>query len=304
MKRLLIGRRMESSAIALGCMRISKMSGTGADRLINTAVDLGIQLFDHADIYGGGESERVFGGVLKRNPGLRSKIQIQGKCGIRSGMYDSSKEHIMEAVDGILTRLGVEQLDTLLIHRPDALMEPEEIADAVRALKDAGKIRLFGVSNHTAGQMALLSRYLPGEIAIDQMQFSLAHTPMVDAGMNANMHTNHAVDLDGGTLDYCRLRDITIQAWSPLQYGMFKGVFLGSPEYPELNKVINEMAEAKGVAPSAIAVAWIMRHPAGIQTIVGTTSADRLTEMCAASDISISREEWYRLYLAAGNPLP
>lgn len=304
MKKLLLGNRMESSAIALGCMRISGMDIKDAEKLILTAVENGVMLFDHADIYGGGKSEQVFGEVLRRNPGLRSKIQIQGKVGICKGYYDSSREHILEAVDGCLSRLGVDQLDTLLIHRPDALMDPEEVASAVRTLKDTGKIRLFGVSNHTAGQMALLKRYLPGEVAINQMQFSVAHTPMIDAGINANVHSAHAVDKDGATLDFCRLNDITIQAWSPFQYGMFEGVFIGSDKYPELNKALNEIAEAKSVSPSAVAVAWIMRHPARIQTIVGTTNPQRLTDICAASSISLNHEEWYRLYLSAGNPLP
>lgn len=304
MKKLLLGKRMESSAIALGCMRISNMETKDAEKLIMTALENGVQLFDHADIYGDGKSELIFGEVLRRNPGIRQNMQIQGKVGICKGYYDASKEHIIEAVEGSLTRLGVEQLDSLLLHRPDALTDPEEVASAVRTLKDAGKIRLFGVSNHNAGQISLLKRYLPGEIAINQMQFSLAHTPMVDAGMNVNMNSEHAVVKDGGTLDFCRLNDITIQAWSPFQHGMFEGVFLKSDKYPELNRVIDELAEKKSVAPSAIAVAWIMRHPAQIQTIVGTTNPDRLSDICAASSISISREEWYRLYLAAGNPLP
>lgn len=304
MKKLLLGKRMSSSAIALGCMRIASMDVKDAERLIMTAVDNGIELFDHADIYGGGKSEAIFGEILRRNPLLRAKMQIQTKCGICKGYYDASREHIIEAVEGSLARLGVEQLDALLLHRPDALTEPEEVAAAVRALKDAGKIRIFGVSNHNAGQIALLRRYIPGEIAINQMQFSVAHTPMVDAGINVNVHSAHATVKDGGTLDFCRLNDITIQAWSPFQYGMFEGVFLKSEKYPELNRVLEELAQKKSVTPAAVAVAWIMRHPAGIQTIVGTTNPERLKDICEASNISLSRQEWYQLYLSAGNPLP
>jgi predicted oxidoreductase len=269
-----------------------------------TALENGIDLFDHADIYGGGESEAVFGRVLARNPGLREKMVVQGKVGICKGYYDASKEHIIEAVEGSLKRLGIEYLDTLLLHRPDALMEPEEVAGAVRALKDAGKIRVFGVSNENAAQIALLSRYLPGEVAINQLQFSLAHTPIVDAGVNVNMHSAHAVVREGGVLDFCRLHEITIQAWSPFQYGMFEGVFIGSEKYPELNRVLDEMAAEKGVTASAIAVAWILRHPARIQAIVGTTNPERLAQIAKAYDAPVTRQEWYRLYLAAGNPLP
>ncbi len=304
MDKLRLGNTIRAGAIALGCMRISRMEDAAAEKLVMTALENGIDLFDHADIYGGGESEVVFGHVLKKNPGLREKMVVQGKVGICKGYYDASKAHIIEAVEGSLKRLGVEYLDTLLLHRPDALMEPEEVAAAVRALKDAGKIRAFGVSNENAAQIALLSRYLPGEVAINQLQFSLAHTPLVDAGVNVNMHSAHAVVREGGTLDFCRLHDITIQAWSPFQYGMFEGVFIGSEKYPELNKALDELAEAKGVTASAIAVAWILRHPARIQAIVGTTNSVRLAEIAKAYDAPITRQEWYKLYLAAGNPLP
>lgn len=304
MKQLLLGNGIKTGAIALGCMRIARMEDAAAEKLVFTALENGIDLFDHADIYGGGESEAVFGRVLARNPGLREKMVVQGKVGICKGYYDASREHIVKAVEGSLRRLGVEYLDTLLLHRPDALMEPEEVAAAVRELKDAGKIRVFGVSNENAAQIALLSRYLPGEVAIDQLQFSLAHTPIIDAGVNVNMHSDHAVVREGGVLDFCRLHEITIQAWSPFQYGMFEGVFIGSPKYPELNKALDELAAEKGVIPSAIAVAWILRHPARIQAIVGTTKPVRLAEIAKAYDTPITRQEWYRLYLAAGNPLP
>ncbi len=304
MDKLRLGITVRTGAIALGCMRIARMEDAAAEKLIYTALENGIDLFDHADIYGGGESEAVFGRVLAKNPGLREKMVVQGKVGICKGYYDASKEHIIEAVEGSLRRLGVEYLDTLLLHRPDALMEPEEVAGAVRALKDAGKIRVFGVSNENAAQIALLSRYLPGEVAINQLQFSLAHTPIVDAGVNVNMHSAHAVVREGGVLDFCRLYGITIQAWSPFQYGMFEGVFIGSEKYPALNKALDELAEEKGVTPSAIAIAWILRHPARMQAIVGTTKPDRLVEIAKAYETPITRQEWYRLYLAAGNPLP
>ena len=279
-----------------------KPSQQTANAILDCAMARGINTLDTAGAYG--DSEVVIGSWLRTVERSKRPFIVTKAANLDHSSLDALRRDLQNKVRSSKERLGVEQLDSLLLHRPDALTDPEEVASAVRTLKDAGKIRLFGVSNHNAGQISLLKRYLPGEIAINQMQFSLAHTPMVDAGMNVNMHSEHAVVKDGGTLDFCRLNDITIQAWSPFQHGMFEGVFLKSDKYPELNRVIDELAEKKSVAPSAIAVAWIMRHPAQIQTIVGTTNPDRLSDICAASSISISREEWYMLYLAAGNPLP
>ena len=305
MEKLLLGNVLPASPIALGCMRMAGMDDAAAEQVVSTALENGIDFFDHADIYGGGESEEIFGRVLKNNPGLREKIVLQSKCGICKGYYDASKEHILEATDGILKRLGVDYLDALLLHRPDALMEPEEVAEAFETLHRTGKVRYFGVSNQNAAQMELLSSYMQQKLIINQLQFSIAHTGLVDAGVNVNIHSDHAVVRDGGVLDYCRLNDITIQAWSPFQYGMFKGVFLGNNElYPELNAEIQKIAEEKGVTDSAIAVAWIMRHPAKIQTIIGSMNAKRIADIAKAQDITLTRQEWYRLYLAAGNPLP
>ena len=304
MEKLLLGKVLPGSAIALGCMRMADLDAAAADRVVHTALDNGIDFFDHADIYGGGRSEEIFGRVLKNNPGLRDRITLQSKCGICKGYYDASREHILEAADGILSRLGVDHLDALLLHRPDALMEPEEVAEAFETLHRAGKVRYFGVSNENAAQLALLERAMPGRIIINQLQFSMAHTGMVDAGMNVNIHSDHAVVRDGSVLDYCRLHDITLQAWSPFQYGMFEGVFLGSDKYPELNAEIRRVAEAHGVTDSAIAVAWILRHPAKIQAIIGSMNPKRIAEIARAQEVSLSRQEWYRLYLAAGNPLP
>ncbi|MBQ7866827.1 MAG: aldo/keto reductase [Clostridia bacterium] len=305
MEKLLLGNVLPASPIALGCMRMAGMDDAAAEQVVFTALENGIDFFDHADIYGGGESEEIFGRVLKNNPGLREKIVLQSKCGICKGYYDASKEHILEAADGILKRLGVDYLDALLLHRPDALMEPEEVAEAFETLHRTGKVRYFGVSNQNAAQMELLGAYMQQKLIINQLQFSIAHTGLVDAGVNVNIHSDHAVVRDGGVLDYCRLNDITIQAWSPFQYGMFKGVFLGNNElYPELNAEIQKIAEEKGVTDSAIAVAWIMCHPAKIQTIIGSMNAKRIADIAKAQDITLTRQEWYRLYLAAGNPLP
>ena len=210
----------------------------------------------------------------------------------------------LQSVDDILNRLRTDYLDILLLHRPDTLMEPEEVADAFRTLKTAGKVRHFGVSNQTPMQIELLNNYLDEPLLINQLQFSIAHCPMINSGINANMYNDSAINRDGGILEYCRLKDITIQAWSPFQYGMFEGVFLGNEKFPELNKVINELAEKYNVTDSAIAVSWILRHPAGIQTIIGTTNKDRIAQISKASHVHLTREEWYRLYMAAGNRLP
>jgi len=304
MKKIKIGNKFEASSIALGAMRMAKLPVDDAEKVVLTCYENGVNFVDHADIYGGGESEIVFGKVLQRNPGLREKLMIQGKVGICKGHYDASYAHIIEAANGSLKRLGVDYLDTLLLHRPDSLMEPEEVAEAFTRLQADGKVRFFGVSNENAVQMQLLDKYMPGRIIINQLQFSLCHTILVDEGVNVNIHSEHAQVLSGGVLDYCRLKDITVQAWSPFQYGMFKGVFLGSELYPELNKAIGEVAEQYGVQGSAIAVAWILRHPANIQAIVGSMNPARLKDILAGGDIELTRQEWYKLYLAAGNPLP
>ena len=290
--------------IGMGCMRIVELENADAVKSwVDTALEHGINFFDHADIYGKGRCEELFGQVL--TPSLREKIILQSKCSIRPGIaFDFSKEHILNSVDGILKRLNTEYLDILLLHRPDTLMEPEEVADAFRILKENGKVRHFGVSNQTPMQMELLSKYCDEPLLINQLQLSIAHCPMINFGINANMYNDSGINRDGGILEYCRLKDITIQAWSPFQYGMFEGIFLGNEKFAELNKVIDNLAEKYNVTNSAIAVAWILRHPAGIQTIVGTTNKDRIAQISKASEIRLTREEWYALYMAAGNKLP
>lgn len=295
---------LQGSEIALGCMRIAGMSQKEASVLIGTALEQGINFFDHADIYGGGRSEEVFAEALEMTPAKREQIIIQSKCGIREGYYDFSAEHILRSVEKSLARLKTDYLDALLLHRPDTLMEPEEVADAFAQLHASGKVRYFGVSNQNPMQMELLSRYLGRDIVINQLQLSVANTGMFDAGFHVNMQDDASVVRDGGVLEYCRLKGVTIQAWSPFQYGFFEGTFIGSPKYPELNQKLEELAAAKGVTSSAIAVAWILRHPAKIQTIVGTTNPARLKEICRASEILLSRPEWYDIYRSAGNRLP
>ncbi|MCL2702642.1 MAG: aldo/keto reductase [Defluviitaleaceae bacterium] len=305
MRKISIGGKIDVPEIALGCMRITELDKKEANNLILGACGLGINFFDHADIYGGGKSESFFAEAAGMTPAIREKMVIQTKCSIKPSLcYDYSKEHILSSVDGSLKRLQTDYVDILLLHRPDTLMEPEEVAEAFELLEKAGKVKYFGVSNHNPGQIALLNKYCGGKIIINQLQLSIAHCPMFDSGLNVNIGSDAAAVREGGVLEYCRLHNITIQAWSPFQYGMFEGVFLGSGKYPELNKEINALAEKYGAEDSAVVTAWILRHPARIQTVVGTTKLDRLKAISKAADITITREEWYRLYMAAGKVLP
>lgn len=295
---------LEAPRIGLGCMRITGLGTKQAVRdLIDTAMDLGINFFDHADIYAGGEAERLFGEAA--GPALRDRMILQTKCAIRPGVcYDFSRRHILESVEGSLKRLNTDHIDVLLLHRPDTLMEPEEVAEAFDTLERQGKVRLFGVSNHNPAQIELLNHYCGGRLVVNQLQLSIAHCDIIDAGLNVNIHNDAGADRTGGVLEYCRLKGIAIQAWSPFQYGMFQGVFLGSERFPELNRLMDELAEKYRVTSSAIAVAWILRHPAGIQAIVGSTNRQRLADIAQATRVTLTREEWYALYLAAGKQLP
>ncbi len=295
---------LDASEISLGCMRISEMSNQEISTLIHTALDAGINFFDHADVYGGGQSEAKFAEALGMTPQLREKLILQSKCGIRRGSFDFSKAHILEAVDGSLQRLQTDYLDVLLLHRPDALVEPEEVAEAFTILQDSGKVKYFGVSNQNPMQIELLKKFVKQPLIINQLQFSITNTGMVDAGINVNMEIDPSIDRDGSILDYCRLHDITIQPWSPFQYGFFEGVFLDNDKFPELNQKIDEIAAAHSVTNTAIAIAWILRHPAHMQPIVGTTNPGRVKDISRASDITLSRQEWYEIYRAAGNKLP
>ncbi len=291
-------------AVAVGCMRIAGLSPDRLSALVDTAIASGANFFDHADIYGGGECERAFGRLLSARPGLREKVIIQSKCGIRLGMYDFSKSHIIESVDGILLRLGTDRLDLLLLHRPDALMEPGEVCEAFTELESSGKVLRFGVSNFNSRQLELLQSGVKQKLLVNQLQFGLMCTGLIDHALSANTEFPHAPDRDGEILDYCRLKNVLIQAWSPFQYGFFEGVFLDNEKFPELNEKLRELGGKYGVSPQAMAAAWILRHPAGMQVICGTTSPERLADICTACEIELSREDWYSLYLAAGNKLP
>ncbi len=295
---------MNASEISLGCMRIAGMAKQEISTLIHTAMDEGINFFDHADVYGGGKSEEKFSEALDMNSSLREKMILQTKCGIRKDSFDFSKDHILEAVDGSLKRLRTDYIDVLLLHRPDTLVEPEEVAEAFTILETNGKVKYFGVSNQNPMQIELLCKFVKQKIHFNQLQLSITNTGMIDAGINVNMKIDRSINRDGGILDYCRLKDIIIQPWSPFQYGFFDGVFLDNPKFPELNQTINAIAKDRGVTNTAIAVAWLLRHPAHMQPILGTTNAQRVKDSCQASGVTLTREEWYQIYLAAGNKLP
>ena len=293
---------MQVPAVAVGCMRISNMSEKEVSAFIDTALGAGANFFDHADIYGGGKSEEVFGKAI--SPSMRENVIIQTKCGIRKGMFDFSYDHIVSSVDGSLKRLGTDYIDVLLLHRPDALMEPDEVAKAFDYLKTSGKVRHFGVSNQNPYQMQLLRNSLNVPICANQLQFGVMHTPMIQSGINVNMYNESAVNRDGGVLDFCRLNNITIQPWSPMQYGFFEGCFIDCEKFPEVNETLGRIGNKYGVSKTTMAFAWILRHPAKMQPVTGTTNLTRLADCLKASEIQITREEWYEIYRAAGNILP
>ncbi|WP_462409019.1 aldo/keto reductase [Neobacillus sp. Marseille-QA0830] len=298
---------LNASNIIMGNMRINQLSAGDAEKLIRTAMDEGINFFDHADIYGRGQCEELFSEAIQMNPEIRDEMILQSKCGIRPdlGCFDFSEEHIINSVNGILKRLKTDYLDILLLHRPDPLMEPEEVAAAFEKLHTSGKVKYFGVSNFNPAQIELLQKALPYKLVINQLQFGIAHTPMIDSGITLNMKVDQSINRDSSILEYCRLHDITIQSWSPFQHGFFEGVFLGDFEkFPELNQTIDKIAEKYGVTSTAIAVAWITRHPANMQVVLGTTKQQRLKDSCQGSEIKLTRQEWYQIYKAAGNMVP
>lgn len=306
MKMLQIeGTDLRVSNIIMGCMRINALGKKEAGTLIHTALEQGINLFDHADIYGGGECESLFADAVDMRPAVREKMVIQSKCSIHNGYFDFSKAAILEAADGILRRLRTDYLDILLLHRPDPLMEPEEVAEAFDILHDAGKVRYFGVSNQNSMQIELLQKYTRHRLIVDQLQMSVVHTPALDSGLAANMSIDQSIERTGSIYEYSRLKGITLQAWSPFQKGYFEGpFFLDREKYGKLNAVIDRLAAQYGVTNTAIAVAWLTRLPANVQVILGTTKPQRLIESCQGSELCLTRPEWYELYTAAGNILP
>ena len=304
MKQIQLGASSQMvSSVILGCMRIN--GAKDPVKVIETAYDNGINFFDHADIYGGGECESIFADALAKTSLKREDLFIQTKCGIVPGvMFDFSKKHIIESVEGSLQLLKMDYVDALLLHRPDTLVDPSEVAEAFDELEKSGKVRHFGVSNQKPMQIDLLKKYVKQPLLANQLQFGLKHSGMIDQGIHVNMTDDGSVDHDGSVLDYSRLNDMTIQAWSPYQYGFFEGVFIGNEKFPELNQALDNLAEKYGTTPTGLAAAWILRHPANVQVIAGTMNPGRIEEIAKASEIQLTREDWYELYRAAGNILP
>ncbi|CAM1667892.1 aldo/keto reductase [Streptococcus mitis] len=297
----------ELSEIVLGMMRIEDKSVKEVEELVETALSVGINAFDLADIYGRGRCEELLGLVLKNRPDLREKMWIQSKCGIRIEeftYFDFSKDYIIKSVDGILERLQVEYLDSLLLHRPDALMESDQVAEAFDLLYKQGKVRDFGVSNQNPMMMELLKKDVKQPLAVNQLQLSAAFTPGFESGFHVNMEDSQAAMRDGSIFEYCKLHDVVIQAWSVLQFGYFRGNFVGNEKFQALNQVLERLAIKYGVTSSTIAISWILRYPAKMQAVVGTTNPNHLREVSQAANFSLTRKEWYEIYLAAGNNLP
>ena len=297
----------ELSEIVLGMMRIKDKSVKEVEELVETALSVGINAFDLADIYGRGRCEELLGLVLKNRPDLREEMWIQSKCGIRIEeftYFDFSKNYIIKSVDGILQRLKIDHLDSLLLHRPDALMESDQVAEAFDLLYKQGKVRNFGVSNQNSMMMELLKKDVKQPLAVNQLQLSAAFTPGFESGFHVNMEDSQAAMRDGSIFEYCKLHDVVIQAWSVLQFGYFKGNFVGNEKFQALNQVLDRLAFKYGVTPSTIAISWILRYPAKMQAVVGTTNPKHLREVSQAANFSLTRKEWYEIYLAAGNNLP
>lgn len=305
MKSILLNNGCSVPALAIGCMRISDKPIYEVEKLIDIALENGINFFDHADIYGNGMSETVFAKAASSMALRRDAIILQTKCGIRPGIcFDFSYKHIVSSVENSLKRLNTEYVDYLLLHRPDTLMEPNEVARAFADLKETGKVRYFGVSNFNPMQIELLNQATNNALIIDQLQFGPAHTGIINSGIYVNMQSDSVTDFNDSVLEYCRVHGITIQAWSPFQYGRFQGVFMNNPNYAELVKALDALSEKYEISREASIAAWIMRHPANIQTILGTTNAERVAAIARATDVTITREEWYKIYTSAGNKLP
>ncbi len=297
-----------ASAVIMGCMRIADKPLAQVEKVMFEAMSAGVNTFDLADIYGGGNCEKVFGVAIRDLGVARKDYILQTKCGIRKEngkitRFDFSKEYILQSVEGSLKRLNTEYIDVLLLHRPDTLVEVEEVAEAFEKLQGDGKVRAFGVSNFNATQIQLF-RSAGVQIAANQVQFSVAHTPLIDAGFNVNMYKDESVTRAGDTLEYCRLKKIPLQAWSPLQYGFIEGSFIGNENFPELNFALGELAASYGVSPATIALAWVLRHPAFKQVVTGTVNPEHMAELCKAGDLRLTHEEWYKLYFATGKTLP
>ena len=313
MRQIKIGNtNFVGSAIALGIMRMNKLTVDEAVKVLETAHETGINYIDSADVYGHGKSEEIFGEALQKSSLKRDDFYIQSKTGIyenpeldyKTTRYDFSKKYLINAVDGILSRMRIDYLDSLLLHRPDALMDPAEIAAAFDELQRDGKVRHFGVSNFNPMQVDLLQSGVSQRLLINQLQLSVMHTGPIDFNIHTNMTDERSIDHDRGVLDYSRLHNMTVQAWSPFQYGQIEGNFIGNPKFPEVNEALQKVADQKGVSKNAVAAAWILRHPANTQVIIGTMTPAHIIDSAKGADISLTAQEWYDIYLAAGNDLP
>ncbi|MCH5162273.1 MAG: aldo/keto reductase [Clostridiales bacterium] len=305
---------IKASRLSLGCWRIADKPIENIERLVNTALDMGVNHFDHADIYGGGTCEKLYGELIKKSPSLRDRMVLQTKCGIMSGQYNLGYDHIMECVEGSLKRLNTDHVDILLLHRPDTLMRPEQIARAFDRLERDGKVLHFGVSNFSAMQIEYLQSQINQKILINQMQLSPTFCPMIDAGINVNTASPAAVDRDGGLLEYCRMRGITIQTYSTMQCSfidengnLYKGAFTteaARKKYFALNFCLEGLARKYGSTPEAVAIAWVLHHPANMQAIVGTTLDKHMEAFKDCCEVPLTDREWYEIYRSAGHTLP
>lgn len=309
MKKLnIVNGPQDVSVIIQGCMRMPDLSKEDAAKVIRTAYDNGINFFDHASCYGkDGAAESRFAEAFPLTGIKREDIYIQSKCGLcfERNEFDWTKDNILASVDDSLRRLNTDYLDALLLHRPDVLYDPEEVAEVFDILEESGKVRFFGVSNLVPLQIELLKKYVKQPLVINQLQLSLEQSQLIDQALYMNnKSTDLSINRDGQALDYCRLNDITIQAWSPLQFGMFGGSFIDNPDFPELNEALGRLAEREKVSKAAIAIAWVLRHPAKMQAIIGSMNPDHIKDICAAKDVELSHHDWYELYLSAGKYLP
>lgn len=310
------------SRLVFGCMglgggwnkdAITKAHLKQTHECIDAAIAAGINFFDHADIYTFGKAEQVFGQALAERPELREHMYIQSKCGIRfeddkgPKRYDFSAKWIEESVEGSLKRLNTDYLDVLMLHRPDPLMEVEEIAQVFSCLQESGKVRNFAVSNMQQHQMNFLQHALDMPIVANQIEASLQKHQFVDEGVYAGNADGKDLNFTPGSVEYCRHFDIQIQSWGSLCQGLYTGGDLTNASQADINTsiLVNKLAALYDTTPEAIVLAWLLRHPALIQPIIGTTNVERIAASCGALNVTLSREHWYALYVSAkGHELP
>ena len=295
---------MKCSQIILGLMRIQEKTIEEINELLIKAIQLGINMFDIADIYGNGKCEKLLGEVFDYNPTLREKLLLQTKCSICDGYYDCSKQHIKESVNRSLSRMRTEYIDILLLHRPDILMDYKEVAETMKELFNEGKVHYFGVSNFPAHQIKMLQKELPFKLYINQIQMSIVHCPMIDSVLHFNTQSSCALDRTYQTYEYCQEENIQIQAWSPLQINLHEGSFIGNTSFPELNTKLNKLAIKYSTTPQSIAINWLLQLPTPLQPILGTTNPLHLDEIMKSMTFTITKQEWYSLYTLAHKSLP